>query len=76
MIGNPKYTIGDEVTFRIMNRKGVECDFTGIVVIVDRYGTFEDNSDVSYDILVKNTDGNDILYKHVNENSIITKICR
>lgn len=73
MLGNPKYNIGDEVTFSIMNRKGVECDFTGNIVIIDRYGTFENNTDVSYDILVKNVDNNCILYKHVIESSIINK---
>jgi hypothetical protein len=40
----------------------------GLIHIVDRYGTFEDNSDVSYDIYVGNEN---TLYKHINEKYVI-----
>ena len=66
MLGKPKYTYGDVVTFRCG-----EQTKTGIVAIVDRYGTFFDNSDVSYDIL--NKDEN-ILYKHFREDLVLSKI--
>lgn len=71
MLGNPKYALGEEVAFNLINRNGVDCTYIGTVAIIDRYGTFEDNTDVSYDILVKDADGgNGILFKHVNEKSV------
>lgn len=66
MLGKPKFTYGDVVEFRHGNDTK-----TGIVAIVDRYGTWEDGSDVSYDIL--NKDEN-ILYKHFREDYVIKKI--
>lgn len=62
MLGNPKYNIGDTVSF-VINNKTV----TGEVAIIDRYGTFEDTSDVSYDVYSKE---DNILYKHINEKEI------
>ena len=66
MVGKPKYTYGDVVEFKCVD--GVK---TGIVAIVDRYGTFMDDSDVSYDILNKQEN---ILYKHFREDFVIQKI--
>jgi hypothetical protein len=63
MLGNPKYKMGDKVSFVINNET-----INGEIAIIDRYGTFEDNSDVSYDVYSKE---NNILYKHINENYII-----
>ena len=65
MLGKPKYTYGDVVKF--------ECDGekTGAVAIIDRYGTFEQNEEPSYDLL--NKDEN-ILYKHCRESWIIEKV--
>jgi hypothetical protein len=60
MIGRPKYKIGDKVSFSFL-----EGTKHGIIFIVDKYGTFEDDSDVSYDIMVEDT-----LYKHINEKFI------
>lgn len=66
MKGKPKYKIGDKVSFRFNNEK-----LSGTVFIVDAYGTFEDPTDVSYDIMVDddNIDNtyNKCLYKHINE---------
>ena len=63
MKGNPKYQYGNLVKFEL-NGEIKE----GTVYIIDKYGTFEDDSDVSYDILV----GNDnCLYKHINEKYIL-----
>ena len=73
MIGEPKYALGEEVTFSLINRNGVDVTLIGTVQIVDRYGTFEDNTDVCYDILVESDENgkpNGILYKHVNEKSV------
>lgn len=69
MKGKPKYKIGDNVSFTFNDEK-----LSGTVFIVDAYGTFEDPTDVSYDIMVEddNTDNayNKCLYKHINEKSV------
>jgi hypothetical protein len=61
MKGHPKYQYGNLVKFEF-NGEIKE----GTVYIIDKYGTFEDDSDVSYDILVKN-ENEHCLYKHINE---------
>lgn len=70
MKGKPKYKIGDNVSFIFNDEK-----LSGTVFIVDAYGTFEDPTDVSYDIMVEddNTDNayNKCLYKHINEKSVM-----
>lgn len=71
MLGNPKYAVGEEVTFSLINKNGIDVTLIGTVQIVDWYGTFEDNTDVCYDILVNDENGKpSILYKHVNEKSV------
>lgn len=62
MKGNPKYQYGNLVKFEL-NGEIKE----GTIYIIDKYGTFEDDSDVSYDILVGNEN---CLYKHINEKYI------
>ena len=59
MIGKPKYTYGETVCFEFN-----EQIKTGTIEIIDKYGTFFDDSDVSYDILVESEN---TLYKHINE---------
>lgn len=66
MIGQPKYDYDDVVKFKINNEIK-----TGTICIIDKYGTFFDNSDVSYDIMV---DEENIFYKHIKETSIIEKV--
>lgn len=68
MLGNPKYTFNEEVTFKICNSDNVEIMKCGIIYIIDTYGTFEDNSDVSYDILVSDEN---CIYKHIREDDIM-----
>lgn len=63
MIGNPKYKVGDFVSFIFDGIKK-----TGVVEIVDEYGTFEDDTDVSYDIYIQSEN---CLYKHIKEIGII-----
>ena len=63
MKGHPKYQYGNLVKFKL-NGEIKE----GTVYIIDKYGTFEDDSDVSYDILVGNEN---CLYKHINEKYIL-----
>lgn len=62
MIGYPKYKVGDKVSF-IVNKAVLHGD----IYIVDRYGTFEDNTDVCYDIYVKDEN---TIYKHINEKNV------
>lgn len=73
MLGKPKFKYSDIVKFKIQDK-----EYVGEVYIVDEYGTWEDPSDVYYDILVKdafkegdkyyNPNGNnDCLYKHIPE---------
>lgn len=59
MIGKPKYNYKDNVKFEIDGEMK-----HGQVYIIDKYGTFFDDSDVCYDILVESEN---MLYKHVNE---------
>lgn len=73
MIGKPKYKYGDKVKFSL-NEEILE----GTVYIIDKYGTWEDSSDVSYDILVetnkyitKENPKGECLYKHIKETLII-----
>lgn len=66
MKGYPKYEFGDMVRF-----KYGDTVKTGVIVIIDKYGTWEDGSDVSYDIMVKE---DNCLYKHIKEDTITEKI--
>ncbi len=66
MVGKPKYKYGDIVKVKIG-----DTEITGAVAIIDRYGTFFDDSDVSYDILNKEEN---MLYKHINEKYVVEKV--
>ena len=68
MLGKPKYKLGDIVQFKCIDNNDLK---TGIIAIIDKYGTFEDNSDVSYDILNKEEN---MFYKHFREDFVIKKI--
>lgn len=71
MIGKPKYKLGDRVKFDIDGRR-----YHGNIYIIDAYGTFEDESDVSYDIMVDDWGdyyNEECLFKHINERMIIDK---
>ena len=61
MIGHPKYKLGD-----IVNFKCEDSVITAVVCVVDAFGTFEQNEEVSYDL--KNSE---CLYKHFIEPDII-----
>jgi hypothetical protein len=61
MIGHPKYAYGDMVSFEIDGTTKV-----GKIYIIDAYGTFFDDSDVSYDIMVDEGEMS-CLYKHLPE---------
>ena len=61
MLGKPKFKEGERVMFEWVKD---EPKRVGVVYIVDKYGTFDDPSDVSYDIMV---DEDNMLYKHISE---------
>ena len=61
MLGIPKFNFGDRVKFDLNGKT-----YEGSIEIIDKYGVFEDDSDVSYDIVVVEKD-EEILVKHVNE---------
>lgn len=69
MIGKPKYNYEEEVKFEIIEN-GITKIKTGKIAIIDEYGTFFDNSDVSYDVMVIEEEGR-CLYKHINEKFIM-----
>lgn len=80
MIGHPKYTYNDVVTFKCdITGDGNLVDVIGTVEVVDSYGTFFDDSDVQYDVLGTfrhtDNDGNQIVsdpifFKHVHESDL------
>ena len=63
MIGKPKYNYNDIVSFKIQDTVR-----EGKIYIIDSHGTFEDSTDVSYDILVESEN---CLYKHIREDLIV-----
>ena len=67
MIGKPKYKAFDKVEFFLNENELHE----GVIYVADKYGTFFDKSDVSYDIFVEEEN---TLYKHINEKYVKRKI--
>ena len=80
MIGKPKYNCADIIKFKLEGK-----EYIGEVWIIDKYGTWNDPSDVSYDILVEDAfkegdeyykpgKDNSCLFKHITEKLIIEKL--
>lgn len=69
MKGNPKFKYGDKVQFT--SSDGIIR--IGTIYIVDKYGTWDNPSDVSYDILQEIEGGDKCLYKHITE-SLVSKL--
>ena len=65
MLGKPKHKVGDTVKFIFNNELK-----TGSVFVVDKYGTFDNSTDVSYDILVEDEN---VLYKHIQEKYVVQR---
>ncbi len=64
-LGNPTYNLNDVVTFEYYGKT-----LTGRISIVDAYGTYGQNEEPSYDIMVN--DGKPwTLYTHVRESWIL-----
>lgn len=64
MRGKSKFDYGQKVRFTISDQEDNAMEKIGSIEIIDRYGTFFDPSDVSYDILVE---AENCLYKHITE---------
>lgn len=72
MLGKPKYTRGLNVEFYLEGKR-----YKGDIYIIDSYGTFEDDSNVSYDVMVNNYGENndqECLFKHLNERMLLHKL--
>lgn len=62
MLGKPKYRLFEKVCFEFDDDVKI-----GSIYVVDKYGTSEDKTNVSYDILVEEEN---MLYKHIKEEYI------
>lgn len=72
VLGKPRFKDGDKVGFYLKPHKmNEEVFFVGTVEIIDRYGTFEQDEEPSYDIMVENwlDSGERMFVKHVRESS-------
>lgn len=74
----PKYDYGDVLVFHMNEVKNwdgetvlEEQDIEGVVEIVDRNGTFEQNEEPSYDLYNKERN---TLFKHIRQSAIIRKV--
>lgn len=73
MLGNPKYDYDEVVKFKITTKELGEVECEGTIYIIDAYGTFEQNEEVSYDIMVEHSphfDNEPCLYKHIIESEV------
>lgn len=62
MKGHPKFKYEEKVTFKFLDKVK-----EGTIYIIDEYGTWDDPSDVSYDIMSTSDEGKRCLYKHISE---------
>lgn len=72
IIGKPIFKYEDQVGFYLKPYGEAEKKFfVGKVYIIDAYGTFEQNEEPSYDIMVEdyNGTGRPCLVKHVRQSS-------
>lgn len=65
MKGKPKFKYGEKVQFKF----GDEIK-EGTIYIIDKYGTWDDPSDVSYDIM-STFEGKECLFKHISEKYVM-----
>ena len=72
MLGKPKYKMGEKVEFDVWDKHYQKHTLAGTVEIIDAWGTFEQNKDVSYDIMVQKShfNGGVCLYKHIVESEV------
>ena len=65
LIEPPRYKRGDKVRFKA----GKDDTYVGIIEIIDAYGTFEQDEEPSYDIMVHK--GHKCLYKHIRQSWVL-----
>lgn len=70
MLGKPKYKYMEPVVFTL-KKDGVDIQLQGTIYIIDDYGTFFDDSDVSYDIMINDSKRGNVLYKHIREDMVL-----
>ena len=72
MLGKPKFNYGDVVRFEKEKKKDSVITCIGTIEIIDKYGTFEQNKEVSYDIMVDNFNANNepVFVKHIVESKL------
>ena len=74
VLGHPRFKENDEVGFMFTHSaEKPNCMIKGTVFVVDGWGTFGQNIEPSYDIMVTLEDGNKCLYKHIVESLICWK---
>jgi len=66
VLGKPIFQRGDRVAFSFTNAYGEQETHSGIIEIVNAYGSLRCPDIPSYDILV-NCDGQEVLWKHIPE---------
>ena len=71
MRGKPKYKYGEKVIITFPESDELNAgEHVGTVEIIDKFGTFDDPSDVSYDILISD-------YRHPSEPEKLTQcLCK
>lgn len=52
MKGHPKYNLGDKVIISLTMPNEEPKEHVGEVYIIDKYGTWDDPTDVSYDVMI------------------------
>ena len=63
-----KYEYGDWVKFKIrMSDDSEKKEYVGQIEIIDRYGTFEQNEEPSYDVYVPELN---CLFKHLRQSTV------
>lgn len=68
-LGQPKYSLGDSVRFHLLDSKGNHKFKDGTILVVDAFGTIEQQEEPSYDIeSIENSEK--CLYKHIRESDI------
>jgi hypothetical protein len=68
MKGKPKFKYEEKVKFKFGDKIK-----EGTIYIIDEYGTWDDPSDVSYDIMSTTDDGRKCLFKHITE-KLVSKL--
>lgn len=78
ILGKNKFKLNDKVKFRFEIKHKEFKILEGIIITVDSYGSYTlldsgeygMSDEPTYDILVKNTENNDGIYKHIRESLI------